>query len=228
MTAVWRCEPRSHGRNKAATPLPERAPSVAVPHRSASPALRPCGHAASFRRRRRASSSVRRVWSRRCCYWRRCWVSERGACGAQCGARARAAVLWLRLLPRRRVRCNSRDARRACSAMCARGGCVRARAGCKGGGRSVCSSCERGVVLLCGRRACAPPDPMRKMLLMSLQAVAAVAAARSPVVMGACCSRRRRRPVRGSGARRGGGVGVALPVDAVVGRGEDAVFRQPC
>ena len=38
-TAVWRCEPRSHGRNKAATPLPGRTPSVSVPHRSASPAL---------------------------------------------------------------------------------------------------------------------------------------------------------------------------------------------
>ena len=51
MTTVWRCEPRSHGRNKAASPLPGRRPSVAVPHRSASPALCPCGHVASFRRR---------------------------------------------------------------------------------------------------------------------------------------------------------------------------------
>ena len=58
-TAVWRCEPRSHERNKAASPLPGRPPSVAVPHRSASPALClcPCGHEASFRRR--ASSFVR-------------------------------------------------------------------------------------------------------------------------------------------------------------------------
>ena len=48
MTAVWRCEPRSHKRNKADTPLPGRRPSVAVPHRSAPPALCPCGHAASF------------------------------------------------------------------------------------------------------------------------------------------------------------------------------------
>ena len=53
---VWRCEPRSHGRNKAVSPLPGRRPSVAVPHRSASPALRPCGHSVSFRRR--ASSFV--------------------------------------------------------------------------------------------------------------------------------------------------------------------------
>ena len=58
MTTVWRYEPRSHGRNKAASPLPGRPPSVAVPHRSASPASRPCGHSASFRRR--ASSFVGR------------------------------------------------------------------------------------------------------------------------------------------------------------------------
>ena len=58
-TTVWR-EPRSHGRNREASPLPGRPPIVAVPHRSASPALRPCGcgHAASFRRR--ASSFVGR------------------------------------------------------------------------------------------------------------------------------------------------------------------------
>ena len=34
MTTVWLCEPRSYGRNKAASPLPGRQPSVAVPHRS--------------------------------------------------------------------------------------------------------------------------------------------------------------------------------------------------
>ena len=45
MTTVWLCEPRSHGRNKAASPLPGRRPSATVPHRSASPALCPCGHA---------------------------------------------------------------------------------------------------------------------------------------------------------------------------------------
>ena len=37
------------------------------------------------------------------------------------------------------------------------------------------------------------------------------------------CSRRCRRPAQGGGARRGGGVGVALPVDAVVCCGEDVV-----
>ena len=63
------------------------------------------------------------------------------------------------------------------------------------------------------------------MLLMSLQAIAAaVAAAKSPGVMGAS-SRRHRRPARRGGARRGGGVGVgvALAVDAAVGRREDSV-----
>ena len=57
-TAVWLCEPRSHGRRKEASPLPGRPPSSAIPHRSASPALCPCGHAASFRLR--ASSFVGR------------------------------------------------------------------------------------------------------------------------------------------------------------------------
>ena len=33
MTAVWRCEPRSHGRSKASIPLPGWWPSSAVPHR---------------------------------------------------------------------------------------------------------------------------------------------------------------------------------------------------
>ena len=91
-TAVWRCEPRSHGRNKPASPLPGRSPSVSVPHRSASPALCPCGNASSFRRR--ASSFVGRPV---------CKPPERGGrlpvCKAarggqrrQCGVRARA---WL-------------------------------------------------------------------------------------------------------------------------------------
>ena len=38
-----------------------KPPSIAVPHRPASPALCPCGHAASFRGR--ASSFVRGAWS---------------------------------------------------------------------------------------------------------------------------------------------------------------------
>ena len=43
------------------------------------------------------------------------------------------------------------------------------------------------------------------------------------VHQGAARSRRCRRPAWYGGARRGGGVGVALAVDAVVGRREDAV-----
>ena len=145
MTAVWRCEPRSLGRNKAATPLPGRTPSVAVPHRSASPpVLFPCGNSVYFRRR--ASSFVRGVWSRRRCYGRRRWAGRRGACGSQCGTCARAAVLWLRLLQRRRLRCDCRGARRrACGAQCERGGCVHLRAGCSEGGRSVRLSCKHGA-----------------------------------------------------------------------------------
>ena len=66
MTTVWLSEPRSHGRKmegaraRNEAPLPGRHPSFRVPHRSASSALCPCGHAASFRRR--ASSFVRGVW----------------------------------------------------------------------------------------------------------------------------------------------------------------------
>ena len=65
-TSVWLFKPRSHGRKKEGArarngaPLPGRLPSFRVPHRSASSALCPCGHAASFRRR--ASSFVRGVW----------------------------------------------------------------------------------------------------------------------------------------------------------------------
>ena len=65
-TAVWLFEPRLHGRKRKATrarngaPLPGRIPSFRFPHRSASPALCPCGHAASFRGR--ASSFVRGAW----------------------------------------------------------------------------------------------------------------------------------------------------------------------
>ena len=57
-TSVWLFEPRSNdGRKREATrarngaPLPGRIPSFHMPHRSASSALCPCGHATSFRRR---------------------------------------------------------------------------------------------------------------------------------------------------------------------------------
>ena len=52
VTTVWLFKPRSHGRKRKATrarngaPLPGRRPSFHMPHRSASSALCPCGHAA--------------------------------------------------------------------------------------------------------------------------------------------------------------------------------------
>ena len=87
MTTVWLCEPRSHGRNKAVSPLPGRLPSVAVPHRSASPALRPCGHEASSFRRCASSFVGRPV----------CKPPERGArvpvCKAARGGHRQACVV---------------------------------------------------------------------------------------------------------------------------------------
>ena len=202
--------------------MPRRQSSSAVPHRSASPALCLCGHAASFRRR--ASSFVCGVWSRRRCYWRRRGAGGRGACGSQCGVHARAAVLWLRPMQRRRVRCDSRGARCAGVGQCERGGCMRTHAGCneKGGGLPVLAvSTARAAA----RAACVrPPVSVREMLLTLPQAVVVVAAAESPSrLVRVHGLRRRRRPARGGGTRRGGGVGVALPIDDVVGRAEDAV-----
>ena len=102
-TSVWLCEPRSHGRNKEGGPLPGRRPSAAVPHRSASPALCPCGHAASFRRR--ASSFVRGAWSSAALLpaavlCERAWCKRRAvrrACELCCpvaAAAAAAACAW--------------------------------------------------------------------------------------------------------------------------------------
>ena len=90
MTTVRRCEPRSHGRNRTVSPLPGRPPSDSVPHRSTSPALRPCEHSASFRRR--ASSFVR-------------------------GFRSSAALLPAAVLGER-ARCVRRAVRRACACCC--------------------------------------------------------------------------------------------------------------
>ena len=178
MTTVWRCEPRSHGRNKAAFPLPGRLPSVAVPHRSASPALCPRGHAASFRRR--ASSFVRGVWSRRRCYLRRREAGGRGACDTQCGARARAAVLWLRLSLRRRVLRLSRYLACVQCDVCAWRLRARARWVQRRGG-SACFSCKQGVASRREQRSRAPLVPVLEMPLMSPQAAVAVAAAESPL-----------------------------------------------
>ena len=78
------------------------------------------------------------------------------------------------------------------------------------------------------RAACVRPSScllsvpaVLEMSLMPPQVVGAVVGAVSPLVRGAC-SRRCRRPAWCGGVRRGGGVGVALAVDAVVGRREDA------
>ena len=71
------------------------------------------------------------------------------------------------------------------------------------------------------------PVPVLEMSLMPPQAVGAVVTAVAPVASGAC-SRRRWRPAWHSSARGGGGVGVALAVDAVVGRREDVVDLCEC
>ena len=63
---------------------------------------------------------------------------------------------------------------------------------------------------------------MLEMSLTPPEAVGAVFTALAPVASGAC-SWRRWRPAWHSSARGGGGVGVALAVDAVVGRREDVV-----
>ena len=94
---TWPCggvfEPRSHGRRKAATPLLGRRPSSAVPHRSPSSVVSPCGHAApSFCRR--SSSFVREVWGCRRCSRRRREASEQ----------TRGALLWRGAAARHRAR----------------------------------------------------------------------------------------------------------------------------
>ena len=151
-TAVWRCEPRSHGRRKAATPLPGRTPSSAVPHRSASPALCPCGHAASFRRR--ASSFVGRPV---------CKPPERGArvpvCKAARGGHRQVRVRgWPARLqaPRRsggtgaRVQGRSRWPQAGPGLCTASAAAARAMARCVRctSGRSASAACSRA------RRAC--------------------------------------------------------------------------
>ena len=112
-----------------------------------------------------SSCVVVRAWClvsgvRRRCFWRRCYASAYGVRGMQGCVLARGgAALWLRLLLRRRVCCDSRGVGRAC-----RGGWrVRARrlrgarAGRKVGVRlASCRSCGRGAVPLLGRCACAP------------------------------------------------------------------------
>ena len=92
-TTVWLCEPRSHGRNKGASHFPGRPPSVAVPHRSASSAVCPCGHAASFLKRRefskrlcRAPLRPHRAGSRRSTEGSRACLDRFGDCEPSLGA----------------------------------------------------------------------------------------------------------------------------------------------
>ena len=153
VTSVWLFKPRSHGRKKEATrarngaPLPGRLPSFRVPHRSASSALCPCGHAASFRRR--VSSFVRGV--RRLGVRRRCSGggamrarAVRAACRVAC---ARAVLLCGLVAGAAAARVLRLSRRRARVAWRLRAWRLRgARAGCCGGVRLA--SCRR-----CGRRA---------------------------------------------------------------------------
>ena len=130
MTSVWLFKPRSHGRKRKA---PARAtgprcrgddPVFACP---IDRRLRLCARVGTqhlFVVVRRRSCVVSGAWSRRRCFRRRCYASARGARGVQGGVLARGAVLWLRLLLRRRVRCDSHGVGRACRGECARGGCV--------------------------------------------------------------------------------------------------------
>ena len=166
------------GGEKAATrarngaPLPGRRPSIHVPHRSASSALCPCGHAASFRRR--ASSFVRGVW----CLEFGGAVSGGGALRAHAVRAACRAACSRVVLPCGCGCCcggvcvatltTTSACRRGCAARRLHG----ARAGCHGGVRlASCRSCGRGVVSLLGRCACAPPVPVLEMSLVPLYCV---------------------------------------------------------
>ena len=180
MTSVWLFKPRSHGRKKEDTrarngaPLPGRIPSFRVPHRSASSALCPCGHAASFRRR--VSSFVLGVWclrARRHCRRRRCYASARGVRSVQGGVLGRGAALWLRVLLRRRACCDCHGGGRAWRGGCARGGCVVRALGAAEG---------RGWLPVVGAGGvCAgSPVPVLEMSLMPPQAVGAVVTAVPP------------------------------------------------
>ena len=136
-TAVWMCEPRTHGRRKAATPLPGRTPSAHVFHRSASPALCPRGHAASFS----SSYVVVRAWRLEFCG--AATATGGGAVRARAAHAARSAACSRVLL--------SCGCRRCCDGVCAAilatsgaraaegaraviACVVGARAGCWGGG----------------------------------------------------------------------------------------------
>ena len=139
--------------------------------------------------RHASSFVVRGVWRSR----RRCYFPPTGGGAGRAGAaRAARSAARVRVLLSCGCGCCSggacvaalavpgmRAVRSACVAAAA---CARALGAKKkeGGGRSACFCCKQGVALRRERRACGPPVPVRRMLLMSLQAVAAVAAAESP------------------------------------------------
>ena len=144
MTAVWR-EPRSHGRNKAATPLPGRSPSISVPHRPVGASgFAPVWALSTFP----SSCAVVRAW---------CLESAALLLAAVLGERARCVR---RAVLRRACACRCPVATAVAAAACALRlsrclACVQ----CNGGGGSAYPSCKRGVALLRGRRACGPPVP---------------------------------------------------------------------
>ena len=137
------------------------------------------------------------------CAWRAGWRARARCCPVAAAAAAAACVLRL---SRRRARVPWRvRARRL------RG----ARAGCHGGVRlASCRSCGRGVVSLCGRCACAPPWSCARDVVDAAAGRRRRGHGRVPFARGACLWRCRLPAWHGS-ARRGGGVGVALAVDAV-------------
>ena len=94
-------------------------------------------------------------------------LAVRRACACCCHVAAVDAAV--------RVRCGSRDVRRAGGAQCDRGGW------CNEGGASARFCCRHGAAPCRERRACGPPVPVREMLLMLPQAVVAVAAAEPPL-----------------------------------------------
>ena len=178
MTSVWR-EPRLHGRRKARGALPRRSPVLPYPidRRLRLCALVGTQHFFLVVVRRR-SCMVPGVGGAATCGGARRAGAVRAACSAacvrvalSCGCGLCGSACGLRLLG-----C------RVCGAQRGRGGCMRARAGCRGGGvgGSCCPSWEWDVVLLRERRACASPVPVLEMSLMPPQVVGAVAAAKSP------------------------------------------------
>ena len=112
-------------RARNGAPLPGRLPSFLL-----APSIGVFGFVPVWARSIFSSSCVVvRAWClvpgvRRRCFRRRCYASARGVRGVQGGVLARGAALWLWLLLRRRVCCDSHGDGRAWRGGCARGGCV--------------------------------------------------------------------------------------------------------